>query len=76
MTIHCGEDRYETDQLIPFPTGDETTPVVYVTRGQDRVLVVNVDGYKGRICHRADPAEVKQLAARFNLPQLLATLKK
>ena len=76
MMLLCGEDRYETDQLLALPTGDAATPVVYITRDLLRVLVVTVDGYKGRACHRADEAEVKQLAARHNLPQLLMTLRK
>jgi hypothetical protein len=76
MTLVCGQDRYETDQLLALPTGDAARPVLYITRDLQRVLVVTVDGYKGRACHRADEAEVKQLAALHNLPQLLMTLRK
>lgn len=76
MTLVCGQDRYETDHLLALPTGDAATPVVYITRDLQRVLVVTVDAYKGRSCHRADEAEVKQLAALHKLPQLLMTLRK
>jgi hypothetical protein len=71
MDFLCEGKAYAVTDLKVFDTGDEVVPRVYVTRDLRCVFVQTVDPYKGPRVHRADPVEIKSLAARFNIPDLL-----
>ena len=71
MDFLCEGKTYAATDLNVFDTGDALVPRVFVTRDLRCVFVQTVDPYKGARVHRADAVEIKSLAARFNLPDLL-----
>ena len=71
MDFLCDGKTYALSDLKVFYTGDVALPRVFLTQDLRCVFVQTVDPYKGAKVHRADGLEIKSLAARFNLPDLL-----
>ena len=71
MDFLCEGKTYALPDLKVFHTGDPVIPRVYLTQDLRCVFVQTADPYKGTKVHRADGLEIKSLAARFNIPDLL-----
>ena len=71
MQFLCEGKSYALPDLQVFHTGDPAIPRVYLTQDLRCVFVQTEDPYKGARVHQADDLEIKALAARFNLPDLL-----
>jgi hypothetical protein len=74
MTVDCAGRTYRTSEMTAFETGDPATPTVYLSRDRDCVFVVTADPWKRARVHQADAVEIKTLAARYHLPELLVAL--
>jgi hypothetical protein len=75
MVFNCDGKTYDSQQMRVYETRDVARPMVYVTLDLECAFVVTMDRWKGVSVHRADEAEVKSLAAQFNIPDLLRALK-
>ena len=71
MTFECDGVRYDTDALLTFGTGDAHQPFIYMTRDGASVFVGALDKWTGFNVHRADAAEIRSLAARFGIDELM-----
>ena len=71
MEFACQGKTYDRSELAVFETGDPAVPRAYLTPDLRCVFVETVDPYKGTRIHVADAVEIKALAARYNLPELL-----
>jgi hypothetical protein len=72
MTFECDGQRYDSAGLLMFQTGDPFRPLVYVTSDRASVFVVEARHWEGIGVRRVtDPAEIRALAARFALADLL-----
>ena len=75
MTFECDGQRYDSAELIEYRTGDGHTPLVYATPDHGRVFVAEVDRWDGVDVRPVDAPEIKSLAERFDLPELLQAIR-
>lgn len=76
MTFECGGVRYDSDDLLTYRTGDAHHPLVYMTRDHARVFLVEVHKWEGtRVRPVTDRAEIRGLAARFRIDDLLRAIR-
>jgi hypothetical protein len=71
--IHNGQ-TYDSSQVEAFHWLDPQIGAVYLTQQRDAVFVAINDDWRGVCVHQADANEIKFLATRFTLPQLLAAI--
>lgn len=70
MTFKWQGRTYDTANMKAFETANPAMPVIYVVP-DGTVFVVEIDRVEGIEVRRADPAEVKVLADRYHIPELL-----
>ena len=74
MTFLCDGKAYDASELDSYDTGDPGTPTVFTTRDKRCVLVLRMNRWTGLEVHQAEEAEIRHLAHRYHIPQLLRLL--
>ena len=70
MRFQCDGRTWDTSDMRQFPTDDDNI-MIYVVPGHGGVFVGIIERGVGELVHRADDAEIRWLARRFDIPRLL-----
>ncbi|HEY7115059.1 MAG TPA: hypothetical protein VH475_00650, partial [Tepidisphaeraceae bacterium] len=70
MIFRVDDVEYDTVGMATYQTGCPRMPLVYVAEDCRAVFVVTLDRWAGCRVHRADSAESRALAHRFDLPDV------
>lgn len=71
MLFWCDGRAYESKSMRQFLTDDPETPVILLTRDNQRVFVMRSDGSKGCRIAQANTLQIISLSSRYGIPQLL-----
>jgi hypothetical protein len=75
MTFLCDGARYDSSEMEAFETGQPAMPLVCMTRDHRLVFVIAVERKSGVRAYRAESAQIRDIARRFNLPRLLLAVQ-
>jgi hypothetical protein len=75
MTFECNGVRYDSDDLYVYDTGDAYVPLVYMTRDELCVFVVEMHRWEGAQVRQLDNAEIAELVERFGLEDLRRAIR-
>jgi hypothetical protein len=67
MTFECNDVRYDSDDLYVYETGDAYVPLVYMTKDELCVFVVEMHRWEGAMVRQLDNAEIAEVAQRFGI---------
>jgi len=70
MTFECDGVRYDSDDLYVYETGDAYVPLVYMTRDEACVFVVEMHRWEGALVRQLDNAEIADAARRFGIEEI------
>lgn len=75
MTFECNGVRYDSDDLYVYETGDAYVPLVYMTRDELCVFMVEMHRWEGAQVRQLDNAEIAQVAKRFGIEDLRRAIR-
>ena len=75
MTFDCNGIRYDSDGLYVYETGDAYVPLVYMTRDETCVFVLEMHRWEGAQVRQLDDAEIAEVAARFGIEALRRAIR-
>jgi hypothetical protein len=75
MTFECNGVRYDSDGLHVYETGDAYVPLVYMTKDELCVFVVEMHRWEGALVRQLDSAEIAKVATRFGLEDLRRAMR-
>ena len=74
MTFRWQGKVYDSARMQAFPICSAAMPFIYLDAASGSVFVVEIDRQEGVEVHQADASEIKLLAARYGVPDLLTAL--
>jgi hypothetical protein len=75
MTFECNGVRYDSDQLYVYETGDAYVPLVYMTRDEACVFVLEVHRWEGAVVRQLANAEIAEVAGRFGIEEIRRAIR-
>jgi hypothetical protein len=75
MTFECNGVRYDSDDLYVFETGDAYVPLVYMSRDEACVFVVEIHRWEGAQVRQLDNAEIADVVRRFAIEDLRRAIR-
>jgi len=76
MTFECNGVRYDSDRLYVYQTGDAYAPLVYMTRDERCVFVMEMHRWEGAQVRQLDNAEIAEVAGRFGIEGIRRAIQK